>query len=778
MAPARALSSSARAPSSSSKGKTKVSATASSSKRSASSSTSSSAAARGGALQFSASPPSRSGVQSKLSFTPAPPEPAKKKVRIEEPKVDWKGKGREVVHSGGGVENNDLWSVAYAPSSRSDLAVHPRKVKDVEAWLRDAFDGSVSLKKLRRLLVLTGPAGAAKTETIRQLSSASELDFEVVEWKNDTMARSGEMLAEDQEFASVTNRFRDFFSRSTKFRTLSMRGENQAYQPQASSSSTSLSFSGTSASPSKRSRRLILLEDLPNLSHPATLQFFQEMIATQLSAPLDARGDQIPICVILSDVSGTSGGLLEDGSTGDDGMRRETDWMRPRRLLGEELNGNDSWLEIKFNPVASTLLKKALKTTLDRATGAGNKKEGKGKTGRNTFPPDLIGIIAEVSNGDIRSAVDTLQQVYANFQSDPKRFDVLSKTKSKRGEEDARNAARELLSSLGVAGRDSSLDLFHALGKILWNKRAGDPNDDEDTPESDNANTTAIDALPEHLNYLERRRSKVDVMALAGSSVDTSMLQLFSHHNYPAFCSEVEQCEGVMEGFSFTDADMKVRGGDGYSTLPLSDHYSFLISTHSTLLHLPSPVERRGQRPTKPALFEINARSRMHRATVEEMKRAMKWELKTNREVVEELLPMVSKMGSALGKKGTIRGVGVGSGSVGAGVAGKVSADLASLGAFDFSVFQDGGSMRGTVGGSTSWSRRRDDEEDLGALDLDAEMDQSVEGVSVSQMTEVERGEGDSADAGAVAGGLRGELAEDGGGEEEDEEEEEEIEDF
>lgn len=119
MAPARALSSSARAPSSSSKGKARG-ATTSSSKRAASSST-----AKGGALQFSASPPSRSGNQSKLSFAPAPPEPAKKKVRIEEPKVDWKGKGRAVPLNGQGPEQNDLWSMAYAPSSRvSPLRAH------------------------------------------------------------------------------------------------------------------------------------------------------------------------------------------------------------------------------------------------------------------------------------------------------------------------------------------------------------------------------------------------------------------------------------------------------------------------------------------------------------------------------------------------------------------------------------------------------------------------------------------------------------------------------
>lgn len=58
----------------------------------------------------------------------------------------------------------------------------------------------------QRLLILTGPTGAAKTETIRQLSSAAELDFELVEWKNDTMARSGESLSDDQGQSAMSSR--------------------------------------------------------------------------------------------------------------------------------------------------------------------------------------------------------------------------------------------------------------------------------------------------------------------------------------------------------------------------------------------------------------------------------------------------------------------------------------------------------------------------------------------------------------------------------------------
>ena len=87
--------------------------------------------------------------------------------------------------------------------NQEDLAVHKRKVQDVRHWLLEAFgnDPSGKLKKYRvspgwilqdrkrdpnpsyqRILVLTGPAGTAKTATMHVLSN--ELGFDILEWRN------------------------------------------------------------------------------------------------------------------------------------------------------------------------------------------------------------------------------------------------------------------------------------------------------------------------------------------------------------------------------------------------------------------------------------------------------------------------------------------------------------------------------------------------------------------------------------------------------------------
>jgi len=58
--------------------------------------------------------------------------------------------------------------------------VHPNKVKDVAGWLDEAFNPK--LCKYRRVLVLSGPAGAGKTAVLTRL--AQEYEIEILEYKN------------------------------------------------------------------------------------------------------------------------------------------------------------------------------------------------------------------------------------------------------------------------------------------------------------------------------------------------------------------------------------------------------------------------------------------------------------------------------------------------------------------------------------------------------------------------------------------------------------------
>lgn len=151
------------------------------------------------ALTFSSAPPDKT-KQSKLGFDT---QPAAKKKKTEQPAASALSKGKqreqspsddEVARSSLASARSSLWSAKYAPSERSQLAVHPRKVSDVESWLRDAYSGKAAMARYRRLLILTGPAGSGKTETLRQLSRAEELDFDIVEWKSE---ESGLVTSDD-----------------------------------------------------------------------------------------------------------------------------------------------------------------------------------------------------------------------------------------------------------------------------------------------------------------------------------------------------------------------------------------------------------------------------------------------------------------------------------------------------------------------------------------------------------------------------------------------------
>jgi cell cycle checkpoint protein len=89
-----------------------------------------------------------------------------------------------------------MWCDAYAPTSTADLAPSKTRVQAVRSWLEEALYGRPSsvdqdipfsqlardrIRKYRRILVLSGPAGVGKTTTLKLI--AKELNVEVVEWE-------------------------------------------------------------------------------------------------------------------------------------------------------------------------------------------------------------------------------------------------------------------------------------------------------------------------------------------------------------------------------------------------------------------------------------------------------------------------------------------------------------------------------------------------------------------------------------------------------------------
>lgn len=121
----------------------------------------------------------------------------------------------------------------------------------------------------------------------------------------------------------------------------------------------------------------------------------------------------------------------------------------------------------RFNPIAPTLMKRALQNLLSSHLRLKGLK-----------PPskELLDLIVETSNGDIRSAVMALQFACTSSSASASSSNVPSKSTGKgRSKKEAKGGKGREESARWVevmSRREQSLVLFHLLGKVLYNKRA------------------------------------------------------------------------------------------------------------------------------------------------------------------------------------------------------------------------------------------------------------------------------------------------------------------
>jgi len=96
-------------------------------------------------------------------------------------------------------DDGRLWADKFRPTHPSELAVHPKKLALIHAWLSDALLGPPHTRKYRRLLILAGPAGAGKSAIIHALSISNTpptptassspaplqpIGYDILEWRN------------------------------------------------------------------------------------------------------------------------------------------------------------------------------------------------------------------------------------------------------------------------------------------------------------------------------------------------------------------------------------------------------------------------------------------------------------------------------------------------------------------------------------------------------------------------------------------------------------------
>ncbi|KAF5293596.1 hypothetical protein FQA39_LY03081 [Lamprigera yunnana] len=183
------------------------------------------------------------------------------------------------------------------PKRVEDLAVHPKKVKEVLLWLEQNVGG----KEIGpSILLLTGPTGAGKTATVNVLCKS--LNVTVREWVNPMDQNVDDTYSESQ-----LSRFMEFFS---------LGKYNSLY---AESSS----------------KRVLLVEDFPNF-----LTRNPEQFADILQCVWVLRN--VTVVFICTDASN---GKLDFSQS----------------LFTNEIRTKYQVANINFNPVSATLIKTALK---------------------------------------------------------------------------------------------------------------------------------------------------------------------------------------------------------------------------------------------------------------------------------------------------------------------------------------------------------------------------------------------------------------------------------
>ncbi|KAF2751014.1 Rad17-domain-containing protein [Sporormia fimetaria CBS 119925] len=456
------------------------------------------------------------------------------------------------------------WNEKYGPASIEELAVHKRKVADVRTWLSDVFNGSLR----KSLLILKGPAGCGKTATMSLLSR--ELGFNVKEWKNPaTMGLSSEGSM------SLTAQFDDFVGRAGAFGSLTF---NESSVAQASSSKPDTA---------NTQRQLILVEEFPNTFTRAStaVQSFRSAVLGFLAANTpsadafftrNASADHpvTPIVMIISET------LLSTNTAAADSFTAH-------RLLGPEILSHAGVSIIEFNPIAPTFMTKALELVVQ--------KEAR-RTGRKKSPgPQVMQRLAEL--GDIRNAISSLEFlcVRGDAESD---WGSNVNLEKKKAAKDVPMTKMEQESLEMVTQRESTLGIFHAVGRVVYNKRLP-------------ADSSAPVPQPPHW-FPERRRPKASEVNLdtlideLGTDTQTFIAAL--HENYVLSCGagDSEETMDALEGCidALSDADLLSpdrfsttgfgrRGFQGTSADQLrQDEMSFQTTVRGLLYSLPSPVKR------------------------------------------------------------------------------------------------------------------------------------------------------------------------------------------
>jgi cell cycle checkpoint protein len=469
------------------------------------------------------------------------------------------------------------WSERFAPINLDELAVHKKKVADVRKWLDDVLGGRMR----QRLLILKGAAGTGKTTTMQLLSK--DMHFEVLEWRSPAGS-----LGATQGYQSASAQFEEFLGRGGKFGQLDMDSDSDTAPART-----------TSMPKTHMGRKIILIEEFPNtfMRSGSALTSFRSTVLQFLAAntpSLAAFGQQqtpgsiTPIVMIISETLLTTTSASADSFTA-------------HRLLGPEILRHPGTGVIEFNAIAPSLLAKALELVVQ--------KEAR-KSGRRRTPgPLVLKRLGEI--GDIRNAVASLEFLCLKGDEDADWGSKVAFSKPKRGSKDTVALTKGEQESLElISQREASLGIFHAVGKVVYNKR-------DELPFPDGSTEASVETLPQHVAHHSRpRRSQVALDTLIDETgTDTHTFISALHENYILSCERpsseeyptaIDYINDCIEYLSESDLlcpswDIFF-GGRGFTSNSFGrdigshvlrqDEMAFEVAVRGLLFSLPYPVKR------------------------------------------------------------------------------------------------------------------------------------------------------------------------------------------
>ncbi|KAF1813605.1 hypothetical protein P152DRAFT_513026 [Eremomyces bilateralis CBS 781.70] len=456
------------------------------------------------------------------------------------------------------IEDGRPWTERFGPISIDELAVHVKKVKDIRSWLENVYTG----RERRRFLVLKGPAGAGKTTTISLL--AKELGIEITEWRNQ------EAMETSEGFVSMGAKFDEFLRMAGKFGSLAL----------SDGSGTVVSQSNPK---NESTRKAILLEEFPTItSRSSTSQGFRNVVLQFLAQNTPSMGElfsntaslppPIPVILIITE------SLLASASSSADNFTAH-------RLLGQEILSHPGVTVIEFNPIAPTYMSKALELII--------RKEAR-KSGRRRAPG--VAVLKHLSTiGDIRSAVSSLHFLALRPDDEKNWSGRVTFTTKKRGAVAPEITAMERESLELITQRENTLNIFHAVGKVVHNKR-DDPPPGTIIPQPPNW-------FSQHWRYKTPQNNVDDILNELGTDISTFIAAL--HENYVLSCSDTDT-EATLDSVcgcldALSDADsispegfgVRRRRFQGGSVDELrQDEMSFHLAVRGLLFNLPNPVKR------------------------------------------------------------------------------------------------------------------------------------------------------------------------------------------